>query len=54
VDPSGKFAYAANYGSANVSAYAINGTTGALTAVAGSPFVAGIFPTSITTAGAIE
>jgi 6-phosphogluconolactonase (cycloisomerase 2 family) len=38
VDPTGKFAYVANSNSNNVSAYAINGITGALTPVAGSPF----------------
>jgi 6-phosphogluconolactonase (cycloisomerase 2 family) len=47
VDPSGKFAYAANRGSDNVSAYTINASTGALTEVAGSPFAAGRFPESI-------
>ena len=44
-----KFAYVANQGSANVSAYTINGTTGALTAVTGSPFTAGTGPSSVTT-----
>ena len=34
----GRFAYAVNRGSNTVSAYSINATTGALTAVAGSPF----------------
>ena len=33
VDPSGKFAYVANTGTNNVSAYSINTTTGALTAL---------------------
>src|SRR5229473_5842937 len=36
VDPSGRFAYAANSGSSDVSAYTIDSTTGALTSVAGS------------------
>ena len=45
VDPSGKLAYVANFGSANVSAYTINATTGMLSAVAGSPFAAGTKPT---------
>ena len=36
VDPSGRFAYVANAGSNNVSAYTINGVTGALAAVPGS------------------
>jgi len=47
VDPSGRFAYVANDVGTNlpgsVSAYSI-GATGALTAVAGSPFVAGTNP----------
>ena len=38
VDPSGGFVYVANSGSANVSGYSINATTGALTALTGSPF----------------
>lgn len=38
VDPSGKFAYVANNGSSDVSAFTINTATGALTAVVGSPF----------------
>jgi len=33
VDPSGKFAYAATFGSANGSAYTIDATTGVLTQV---------------------
>jgi 6-phosphogluconolactonase len=45
VDPSGKFAYVGNsssfYFSDNVSAFSINARTGALTAIAGSPFAAG-------------
>ena len=40
VDPSGGFVYVANSGSANVSGYSINATTGALTALTGSPFTA--------------
>jgi len=47
IDPTGKFAYAANEGSSNVSAYAINATTGALTAIPGSPFSALWRPSSI-------
>jgi 6-phosphogluconolactonase len=46
VDPSGKFAYVANYGSGDVSAYTID-ATGALTAVTGSPFGAGAAPYSV-------
>jgi DNA-binding beta-propeller fold protein YncE len=54
VDASGKFAYVANFGSANVSAYAINATTGALTALASSPIAAGIQPISIVTTRTIQ
>src|SRR5260370_24828088 len=43
-----RFAYVADYGSNNVSAYTIDGTTGALTPVAGSSFQAGTGPTSVT------
>jgi 6-phosphogluconolactonase len=38
VDPSGKFLYVSNSGPPVVSAFTINATSGALTAVAGSPF----------------
>ena len=52
VDPSGKFAYVANFGSANVSgsvsAYTIDASTGALSEIAGSPFAAGTLPVAIT------
>ena len=52
VDPTGKFAYVANnFNGApgnSVSAYTINASTGALAAVAGSPFVAGVSPISVT------
>ena len=46
VTPSGKFAYVA--GSFNVSAYAIDPATGALSEVVGSPFAAGTNPSSVT------
>jgi len=46
-DPSGKFAYVANYGSTGVSAFQIDPSTGALTPIAGSPFQAGGGPISI-------
>jgi 6-phosphogluconolactonase len=46
VDPSGRFAYAAN-DTGSVSGYAINSDTGALTAVPGSPFPAGLLPSCI-------
>jgi hypothetical protein len=46
VDPSGKFAYVVN-NFANVSGYTIDPSTGALTAIAGSPFPAGVAPVSV-------
>lgn len=46
-DPSGKFLYAANYGSNDLSAYTINSANGALTPVAGAPFAAGNNPSAI-------
>jgi uncharacterized protein (TIGR03437 family) len=48
VDPSGHFAYAANNGSNNVSAYTINSAAGTLTAVPGSPFAVGQYPFPVT------
>src|SRR2546430_15185525 len=42
-----KFAYVANSSTANVSAFTVNPSTGALTAVAGSPFVAGSGPITL-------
>jgi 6-phosphogluconolactonase len=42
-----RFAYVANRGSNNVSAYSVDATTGALTAIAGSPFAAGKLPVAI-------
>src|SRR5207253_1554158 len=53
VDATGKFAYVANYTSLSnstsdgVSGYTINATTGALTAIPGSPFPAGIQPIAV-------
>jgi 6-phosphogluconolactonase len=41
------FAFVANMNSASVSADTINATTGALTAVTGSPFAAGDGPCSV-------
>jgi 6-phosphogluconolactonase (cycloisomerase 2 family) len=41
VDPSGKFVYATNFDSNDISAYAVSPATGALAAVAGSPFTDG-------------
>jgi 6-phosphogluconolactonase (cycloisomerase 2 family) len=46
VDPSGKYVYAANSGSANVSAYEIT-NTGGLEEISGSPFSAGQLPVSV-------
>jgi 6-phosphogluconolactonase len=49
LDPSGKFAYIADAAASNnsqaypIEAYSIDGSTGALTAVPGSPFLAGVF-----------
>ena len=48
VDATSKFAYVANASSNNVSAYTI-GTTGALTAVPGSPFNTGVSPAAVAT-----
>ena len=53
VDPSGKFAYVANSGSNDVSAYTINATTGALTPI-GAVVAAGTGPRSVTTTGTIQ
>jgi 6-phosphogluconolactonase (cycloisomerase 2 family) len=47
VDPSGRFAYTANWGNGTVSAFAINQTTGALTEISGSPFPAGGAPWTV-------
>jgi 6-phosphogluconolactonase len=47
INPQGTFAYVANENSADISVYAINTSTGALTQVAGSPFAAGDIPRSI-------
>jgi hypothetical protein len=41
VDPSGNFAYAAD-SNGGIDVFSINASTGALTAVAGSPFPAGL------------
>jgi len=49
VDPAGKFLYAANQNSGTISAYVINAKTGALTSVAGAPFLAGGAPFCVTT-----
>jgi 6-phosphogluconolactonase len=46
-----RFLYVANEGSNEVSAFAVNAMTGALTAIPGSPFVAGIDPKAMTSDG---
>ena len=46
-DPSGRFAYTANYNSRSVFAYAINGTTGALTGISDAG-AEGYLPRSVT------
>jgi hypothetical protein len=47
VDPSGKFAYVGDINDSSVWAYTIDNTTGALSPVTGSPFLAGSFPSSV-------
>lgn len=46
-DFSGRFLYVSNFNSHDISAYAINTSTGALTAVAGSPFMSGTQPITL-------
>jgi len=41
VDPEGRFLYAGNKGSLDISAYTVDRSTGALTPITGSPFAAG-------------
>jgi DNA-binding beta-propeller fold protein YncE len=53
VDPAGRFVYVANNTSANISEYAITQTTGALSAVAGSP-VGGAVPLTAAQVVAVE
>jgi DNA-binding beta-propeller fold protein YncE len=51
IDPTGNFAYVGDIGngsSGNVSAFAINAGSGALTPVQGSPFLAGRHPFDVT------
>jgi len=49
VSPDGAFLYAGNQGSNDVFAYTINSTSGALAAVSGSPFPAGVTRRAIAT-----
>ncbi|HJY77042.1 MAG TPA: beta-propeller fold lactonase family protein [Burkholderiales bacterium] len=51
VDPSGKFAYVANNASNNISAYTIDPSSGALTALPSSPFAAGTGPSFVVSTG---
>ena len=51
MSPDGAFLYAANQGPNDVFAYSINGTSGALAAVSGSPFPGGVTPRAIATPG---
>jgi 6-phosphogluconolactonase (cycloisomerase 2 family) len=44
IDPAGKFVYVINVSSNDISAYAVNARSGALTQVAGSPFAGGPAP----------
>jgi DNA-binding beta-propeller fold protein YncE len=44
IDPAGKFVYVVNSGSDNISAFAIDQATGALTPIADSPFPTGMGP----------
>jgi 6-phosphogluconolactonase len=48
VDGSGKFVYVANQGQNTLSGFNLDTSTGALTAVPGSPFAAGTAPTGVT------
>ena len=47
IDPSGEFVYVVNESSNNVSAYAIDPSSGALRHVRGSPFAAGTWPGAV-------
>ena len=53
VDPSGRFAYAANWNSNSIWVYTINQASGALTPITAVSIVGGP-PCSITTTGAIQ
>lgn len=47
VDPSGAFVFVTNAGSADMSVFSINTSTGALTEITGSPFAIGGFPIAV-------
>ena len=46
-EPSGKFVYVTNEFSNDISGYSVNPTSGALTPIAGTPFAAGVGPSSL-------
>jgi 6-phosphogluconolactonase (cycloisomerase 2 family) len=46
-EPSGKYVYTANQGSADVSGFALNASTGVLTALPGSPYLSGPVPVAL-------
>ncbi len=46
-DPTGRFVYVTNFASDNVSAYAVNASSGGLTPVQGSPFATGHNPAGL-------
>jgi 6-phosphogluconolactonase (cycloisomerase 2 family) len=54
VDISGQYLYVVNQISNDVSVYAVDPTTGAITQVAGSPFAAGTNPFGVATTGTIQ
>jgi 6-phosphogluconolactonase len=47
IDPAGRFIYAANISSNDISAFSIDAATGALTEIPGSPFATGEWPYSV-------
>lgn len=48
ITPNGKYVYVTNSGSNDVSGYSVDGTTGALTEITGSPFAASTAPSAVT------
>jgi 6-phosphogluconolactonase (cycloisomerase 2 family) len=47
MDPAGKFLYATDLGNNDMAGFTVNSTSGALTAISGSPFPAGLQPPNI-------
>jgi len=47
IDPAGKFLYVSDLNASDVLAFSIDGTTGSLTAVTGSPFNSGFYPAKV-------